>query len=159
MMTLPLPPRGFSASLVQPWKLSHLPPFYISPHTQFVPFQNALGSYICCQSLFTILWFLPAAREKKIHEPMYLMRCAWHIMLHLNVQLSSPRPSFPKRSEVCAKSSHSRNPNPVKKVPLGPVSSFSTGNLRGCCGANSPLWQEFCISSFNFISSPWEVKS
>ena len=138
MTTLPLPPRGFSASLAQLWKLSHLPPFYISPHIHFAPFQTLqVHTAACSQFLFTILWFLSAAREKNIH----LIRCAWHITLHLSVHLSLPRFSFPKRSEGWAKSSQSSNLNPVDKeqmkVPLGLISNFSRGDAVGpthCCG-------------------------
>lgn len=73
MMTLPLSPRGFSASLAQLWKLSHLPPFYVSPHIPFAPFQTLwVHTAACLQFLFTILSFLPAASEKK-----YIKLCIW----------------------------------------------------------------------------------
>lgn len=78
MMTLPLLPRGFSASLTLLLKLSHLPPFYISPHIQFAPFWTLGADTIAClQFLFTILWFLPAAREKpRANKTTNLLRCA-----------------------------------------------------------------------------------
>lgn len=124
MMTLPLPSRGFSASLAQPWKLSHLPPFCISPHTQFFPFQM-LWVLTSALSLFLLSFdFCQLQQKKKIHRPIYLIRCSWHIMLHLNVQLSSPWSSYPKRSEVWAKSSQSRNPNPHEEGPLGSCFQF-----------------------------------
>lgn len=64
MMTLPLPPRGFSDSPAQPWKLSHLPPFYISLHIQFVPFQM-LWVLTSAVSLFFLSFDFYQLQEKK----------------------------------------------------------------------------------------------
>ena len=142
LMTLPLPPRGSSTSLAQLWKLPHLLPFYVSPQILFSPFRTLqVHTTACLQFLITILWFLPAAREKsRENTQTHPIRCAWHITLHLSVHLSSPRFNFPKRSEVWPKSSLFSNPKPGDqeqlKVPLSPISSFSTDNKRGSCWAN-----------------------
>lgn len=152
-------PQGVSLTLPHSPENYHICPHFTSLSTSSLSHFKCFGFLHLLSVSFSYPLIFTSCKRKKPHKPMYLIRCAWHIMLHRNVQLSSPRFSFSKRSEVWAKSSQSRSPNPVKKVALGPVSSFSTDNLRGCCGANSPLWQEFCIPSFNFIFSPWEVKS
>lgn len=157
-------PKGFLCLSCTALKIiTFAPILHLSPHP-VCPISNTSSSHSC---LLTVSFYYPliftSCKRKKIHKTMHLIRCAWHITLHLSVHQSLPRFSFPKRSQVWAKSSQSSNPNPVgkeqMKVPLGPISSFSTDNQRGCCWASSALWQKSCTPSLNFIFSPWEVKS
>lgn len=163
MMTLPLP-QGVSLPLLHSFENYHICPHFTSLPTSSLPhFKHFEFTQLPAYSFFLLSFDFYQLQEKKIHKTMHLIRCAWHITLHLSVHQSLPRFSFPKRSQVWAKSSQSSNPNPESKeqikVPLGPISSFSTDNQRGCCWASSALWQKSCTPSLNFIFSPWEVKS
>lgn len=124
-------PQGVSLPLLHSPENYHICPHFTSlPTPSLSPFKCFGFLHLLLVSFHYPLIFTSCNRKKNI-KPTYVIRCAWHITLHLNVQLSSPRPSFPKRSEVWAKSSQSRNTNSIKKVPLGPISSFSTDNLKG----------------------------
>lgn len=117
-------PQGVSLTLPHSPENYHICPHFTSLSTSSLSHFKCFGFLHLLSVSFSYPLIFTSCKRKKPHKPMYLIRCAWHIMLHLNVQLSSPRFSFSKRSEVWAKSSQSRSPNPVKKVALGPVSSF-----------------------------------
>lgn len=164
MMTLPLP-QGVSLPLLHGSLNCHICPHFTALHTSSLPHFKHFGStQLPACSVFLPSFDFHQLQEKKIiHKPMCVMRCVWHIMLQPSVHLSLPIFSFPKRSDIGAKSTQSSKPNPADKehmeVPLGPTASFFTDNQRGCCWAPTLLWQESCTPAFNSIFNLQEIKT